>query len=339
MKTLNVLFSLVIILALLSLGSCSKDSSSNDDGPTNPIEESPARIVPIMVPSTALEIGKRINIYLPKGYDESNDRYPTVYLFRGHEDEWAQHGIKNIANALIDSGKIGKMILVMPGLTYETDPVVGFPVNMVNRDILGNLFELGTGQFEDYFVHDLISYVDSVYRTKADRKFRGTDGFSAGAYSAIMIALKHPELFSTAGSYDGPLGWSDFNDLRTPGVLDDSTWMNLSNFDPYFGNPRNMEYMRTYNPSDMLTDASIEQLTMIKTIRFFIHAACPEATSAFIEGSYCSRVEHFVDKLAFYGISNHFDEFILNPTADHTWQMAIEHIEETLPLHWNKFEE
>lgn len=338
MKTFKLL-SLIFVSALFILGSCKKDSSSTDDGPTNPVEESQARVETVTIQSQALGIEKNFNIYLPKGYDESSDSYPAVYLFRGHENEWTQHGLLDRANSLIDANKIGKMILVMPGLTFENDPLTGFPVNMINRGILGSsLSGLGTGQFEDYLVQDLIPYVDNTYRTKADRDFRGTDGFSAGACSAIMIALKHPELFSTAGCYDGPFGWSDFNDPGTPGQLDDSVWMNLSNFHPYFGNPRDMDYMRSYNPPDMLTDASMDQLAMIKTIHFFIHAACPEATSGYILGSYYPRTKNLVDKLALHGITNYCSELILNPTADHNWDMAKEHIEATLPMHWEHFE-
>jgi hypothetical protein len=100
-----------------------------------------------------------------------------------------------------------------------------------------------------------------------------------------------------------------------------------------------MDYMRAHNPADMLTDASMDKLAMIKTIHFFIHAACPEATSGFGEGSYYPRTKHLADKLALHGITNYCSELILNPTADHTWEMAKEHIEITLPLHWNSFKE
>jgi S-formylglutathione hydrolase FrmB len=338
MKTFKLLL-LIIVSAVFIIGSCKKDSSSPDDGPTNPVEESPSRVETVTIQSPALGIEKNFNIYLPKGYDESTESYPAVYLFRGHENEWTQHGIQDRVNSLYNADKIGKMILVMPGLTYESNPMVGFPVNMINRGILGSsLSGLGTGQFEDYFIDDLIPYVDNSYRTKANREFRGTDGFSGGAYSAIMIALRHPDLFSTAGCYDGPFGWSDFDDPGIPGHLDDYVWMNGSNFDPYFGNPRDMDYMRSYNPPDMLSDASIDQLNMIKTIHFFIHAACPEATSAFGEGSYFPRTKHLADKFALHGITNYCSEFILNPTADHTWDMAKEHIDVTLPLHWEQFE-
>ena len=111
MKTVNLILSWVII-ALFVLGSCSKDSSNNDDGPTNPIEESPSRIETVTIQSPALGIEKSFNIYLPKGYDESTESYPAVYLFRGHENEWAQHGIKDRADGIINSGKMGKIIFI-----------------------------------------------------------------------------------------------------------------------------------------------------------------------------------------------------------------------------------
>lgn len=96
----------------------------------------------------------------------------------------------------------------------------------------------------DHIIHDLIPYIDKNFRIIAKRTARESDGFSAGAYSSLYIAITYPGLFCSAGSYDGNLGYLDFDNPHIPGELDDTIYMNLSLLDPYFGNPRNIDYMK-----------------------------------------------------------------------------------------------
>jgi hypothetical protein len=113
----------------------------------------PSRIEKISIYNTALGIEKNFRIYLPEGYDESDDKYPSVYLFHPFPKGWIRDGnIETLADSLISSGEMGKMILVMPGLTFEGDLPCGFPVNMINRNIYVDPSGLGTGQFEDYMI-------------------------------------------------------------------------------------------------------------------------------------------------------------------------------------------
>lgn len=71
------------------------------------------------------------NVYLPPGYDGSTERYPVLYLFRGAVDEWLDRtedasrngrNIQTITDTLIAQGKMGGVILVMPGFTAMTGP-------------------------------------------------------------------------------------------------------------------------------------------------------------------------------------------------------------------------
>lgn len=54
---------------------------------------------------------------------------------------------------------------------------------------------LTTGDWEAYVAHDLVNYVDSHYRTVADRTSRGLAGHSMGGYGTMRIGMKHPEVF------------------------------------------------------------------------------------------------------------------------------------------------
>src|SRR5262249_61625687 len=44
---------------------------------------------------------------------------------------------------------------------------------------------------------DLVSYVDSHYRTIPDRMSRGLGGHSMGGYGTIRIGMKRPDVFSS----------------------------------------------------------------------------------------------------------------------------------------------
>ena len=46
-------------------------------------------------------------------------------------------------------------------------------------------------------------FVDSHYRTQADRAHRGIGGLSMGGYGALSVALHFPDVFSAAASHSG----------------------------------------------------------------------------------------------------------------------------------------
>lgn len=149
--------------------------------------------------SSTLGVSKQYNIFLPAGYDGESNRYPVVYLFRGAVDEWAdpaedasrQGNIKTVFDTLYDAGKVGKMILVMPGLSAPATP-----------------------QEYQYLINDLIPFIDSAYRTIPSRWHRSMDGFSLGGLIVTNLMATVPNYFCSVGSYDGTLSLFD-NSLFT----------------------------------------------------------------------------------------------------------------------------
>ena len=146
------------------------------------------------------------NVYLPPGYDQTTQRYPVVYLFRGAVDEWldrtedASRGgrnIQSISDALIAAEVMGPVVLVMPGFTAMTGPA--------------------TDADYSFILNSLIPFIDQQYRTLPCRWERGVDGFSLGGLHMINLLWRNPERFSSAGSYDGTLSLFNFNLMRTAG--------------------------------------------------------------------------------------------------------------------------
>ena len=109
----------------------------------------------------------------------------------------------DVYRELLQAGKVGPMILVFPGISSDDNRVPGLLVNFREPKLAAGAPGIGTGKFEDYFIGEVIPYVDKHFRTIATRNGRGVDGFSLGGFQAIKIAAQYPHLFRSAGSFDG----------------------------------------------------------------------------------------------------------------------------------------
>lgn len=57
--------------------------------------------------------------------------------------------------------------------------------------------------YEDHIVRDVVGFLDRTFRTAASRGGRAIAGLSMGGFGAVMLALRHPEMFSVACSHSG----------------------------------------------------------------------------------------------------------------------------------------
>lgn len=137
---------------------------------------------------------RKIIVYLPPGYErEKKIRYPVVYLLHGFNGfgvgnkGWIREGGNfnvDTISRLITEKKITPMIIVMPDGS-----------NRYGGSIYTN--SITTGNWEDYIVSELVSFIDKNYRTLAKAESRGIAGHSMGGYGALKIAMKHPAVFGT----------------------------------------------------------------------------------------------------------------------------------------------
>jgi enterochelin esterase-like enzyme len=139
---------------------------------------------------------KNYRIYLPQEYIKDIRRYPVIYFFHG----WGGRHYKD-DNALLEYDRIGdlvdkyQVILVMwDGNIEEIDPR---PYNIGNhKDIRYRV------QMKDYFP-ELVTYIDSAYRTLSDRNHRGIIGFSMGGIMSFFLAGKYPHKVCAAVNLAG----------------------------------------------------------------------------------------------------------------------------------------
>ena len=134
-----------------------------------------------------------VSIYLPASYrSDPKKHYPVVYFLHGYTDDDAKfYGFKKhwmvlppILDTVFAQDPSHEMIVVTP------DAYTLFQGSMYSNSIT-------TGDWEDFVSRELVGYIDSHYRTIANKESRGLCGHSMGGYGALRIGEKDPDVFST----------------------------------------------------------------------------------------------------------------------------------------------
>lgn len=184
---LKYLIRIIILLVVVSFSLASFSSLT--------AKKAPQRVLFLKVPAPSLQ-NNLVNeptvqfnyIYLPPSYYTSKQRYPVVYFMNGFgETADIIFAFKDQLDELIKQKQIKEYIMV--------------GINGINT--LGGSFYVNspvTGNWEDYVVKDVISYIDQKYRTIPKSSARGIAGFSMGGFATINLSFKYPEIFGVAFS-------------------------------------------------------------------------------------------------------------------------------------------
>ena len=143
--------------------------------------------------SSVLNLWRSLYVYTPSGYNESDAKYPVLYLLHGGgEDErgWATQGKTDlILDNLIAEKKAQPMLVVM------VDGNTGTP----------GFSEQFLRSFEAELTQTVIPFVDKKYRTETDSKSRALAGLSMGGLQTLYAGIYNPSLFSYLGVFSS--GW------------------------------------------------------------------------------------------------------------------------------------
>jgi enterochelin esterase-like enzyme len=137
--------------------------------------------------SALLTETRHLWIYTPPGYATGNQKYPVLYLLHGSGDlegGWVEEGRANfILDNLIAAGKAKPMIIVMPRGHVMAD-------SQIDREKNNTLLQQA-------LYKEIVPYVESNYRTLADRNNRAIMGLSMGGGQALRFGLQNTALFAT----------------------------------------------------------------------------------------------------------------------------------------------
>lgn len=147
--------------------------------------------------SPSLEKQRRITIYTPPGYETSTEKLPVLYLLHGaggDEEAWIALGrTSQILDNLIAEGKAEPMIVVMTNGNVDQQAAPGeSPTGYITPQFM--LPSTMNGKFVETFP-DVIDFVESNYRVKADKAHRAIAGLSMGGFHTMHISRFHPNTF------------------------------------------------------------------------------------------------------------------------------------------------
>jgi enterochelin esterase-like enzyme len=139
-------------------------------------------------------------VYTPAEYETGKKKYPVLYLQHGMgEDEtgWSRQGhMQHIMDNLIAKGEAVPMIVVMESGDIKA-PFRGGD-NRQGHSEYGN-------SFYPVLLNDLIPYIDSNFRTFADREHRAMAGLSWGGHQTFDVVLNNLDKFAWMGTFSGAI--------------------------------------------------------------------------------------------------------------------------------------
>lgn len=157
--------------------------------------------------SKAMNAWREMYVYTPPGYDNSNEKYPVLYLLHGGgEDQrgWATQGKTNlILDNLIAENKAKPMVIAMlDGNIGMQGGVAGFG-------------EKSLSAFENELKIGAIPFVESNFRVLTDSKNRALAGLSMGGLQTLYAGIKNTNLFSYLGVFSSGW-WANNTELADP---------------------------------------------------------------------------------------------------------------------------
>ncbi|HEX3589205.1 MAG TPA: alpha/beta hydrolase-fold protein [Pseudonocardiaceae bacterium] len=137
-------------------------------------------------------------VYVPPGYEDSGERYPSVYMIQGYTGQvtmWAnrtpfRQPFIETADAVFANGSTPGCVIVY----VDAWTVYG-----------GSQFvdSTGTGKYHSYLCDEIVPWVDAHYRTIDDNQSRAIAGKSSGGFGAMITPMLRPDLFGALATHAG----------------------------------------------------------------------------------------------------------------------------------------
>jgi enterochelin esterase-like enzyme len=152
-----------------------------------PAALSASRVVETTIFSPTLNFQLPYIVYLPPGYDSTEEHYPVIYMLHGLGGDRTMartQGLFAAADYLILSGQIDPVIIVAPEgqKSYWVDHANNGP------------------RWGTYITRDVVNETDRLYRTVPARESRAIGGISMGGHGALQLAM-NSDTFGVVGAH------------------------------------------------------------------------------------------------------------------------------------------
>ncbi len=160
----------------------------------------------------SIEPTRLVRVWLPAGYQDSNQSYPVLYLLDGQNvfdratsaigEEW---GVDETLTELIESKAILPMIVVaIDNSSKRVDEYTWIADGESNRKRGGN-----AESFAKWIADELKPQIDREYRTQSKRNSTWIGGSSLGGLFSLYAVVQHSETFGCAIAMSPSLSWGN----------------------------------------------------------------------------------------------------------------------------------
>ncbi|MCQ2914467.1 MAG: alpha/beta hydrolase [Alphaproteobacteria bacterium] len=166
---------------------------------------------------TPIEIDNRcLHIWLPNNYYETDEKYPVLYMFDGHNlffDSDATYGkCWGLKEYLENWGK--QIIVVGLECSHEgNNRLREFSPYFWGSDFFGDIYGTGDKTME-WMVNELKPWTDTHFRTWSHREATGIAGSSMGGLMSLYAVIKYNHIFSKAACLSSAITFCS-KDLKT----------------------------------------------------------------------------------------------------------------------------
>ena len=146
---------------------------------------------------------------LPDSYDDAKREFPVIYLLHGYSGNYASWLI--CAPQILTRVDEMQSIFICPDGGYRSW-YLDSPIDTMFK-------------YETFIARELVAFVDTSYRTMADRGHRAITGLSMGGHGGLYLGCRHKDIFGAAGSTSGGVDLRQFTaswDLKEM-ILGDTT--------------------------------------------------------------------------------------------------------------------
>jgi S-formylglutathione hydrolase FrmB len=244
-------------------------------------------------------------VILPPSYDSKKRRYPVLYFLHGigsNSQLLIDQGGMDLVNDLWAQNKMGEFLIVTPNGGRS------FYIN--SKD--------GKVRYEDFFIREFIPYIESHYRVRAERQYRGVSGVSMGGYGSLRFAFRYPQLFGSVSAHSAAL----VANLPAGGITGAQGGMLSQVIGTAFGSPPDAAYWDQNSPFTL-----VKKGPRPNGLKIYFDCGTED------EYGFNVGAQTFHDLLDARHIPN---EFHLYP-GGHDWSYVAEHFPASLEFHSRAF--
>ena len=160
------------------------------------------RIKKIRIPDLPTKAPRRLYIYLPQNYNHSEQRYPVLYMFDGHNVFYDTHATYGKSWGMKEFLKKTRIPLIVAAIECNTEGERRMnEYSPWDLKIPGFKDPEGLGKVTmDWITGPLKQSIDSSYHTLPDREHTMIAGSSMGGLMAIYAVTAYNSFFSRAAA-------------------------------------------------------------------------------------------------------------------------------------------